>query len=82
MATDPQSLLQQASCYECNGANLYMLGLMRVALLAQISQSKNAANDVSPQGLLQQAKCYECFGSNLYTLKLMELALLAQIAGP
>jgi cytochrome c551/c552 len=82
MATDPQSLLQQASCYSCNGANLYTLKLMEIALLAQISLSKNPSNDVSPQGLLKQAACLECYASNIYTQNLMILALLQQIAGP
>ena len=35
----PQGLLQQAKCYECNGANPYTLQLMELALLAQIAQN-------------------------------------------
>lgn len=35
-AVDPQSLLQQAACYDCNG-NPGMWKLMELALLAQIS---------------------------------------------
>lgn len=34
--TDPQSLLDEASCYQCFGANTQMLLLMQLALLAQI----------------------------------------------
>jgi hypothetical protein len=82
VATDPQSLLTAAQCYDCFGSSTYMLDLMKVALLAQISLAKNPANNVTPQGLLAAANCYQCFGASEYMLKLMELALLAQIAGP
>jgi hypothetical protein len=36
MATDPQSLLDEANCFQCYGANMNMLLLMEIALLAQI----------------------------------------------
>lgn len=36
MATDPQSLLDEASCYQCYAASPQMLLLMELALLAQI----------------------------------------------
>jgi hypothetical protein len=36
MATDPQSLLDDAACYTCYGSNINMLLLMEIALLAQI----------------------------------------------
>lgn len=36
MATDPQTLLDQASCYSCFATSQYTLELMELALLAQI----------------------------------------------
>lgn len=36
MATDPQSLLEDAECYNCYGSNPQALLLMELALLAQI----------------------------------------------
>lgn len=36
MATDPQSLLDDAECFNCYAANPQMLLLMEIALLAQI----------------------------------------------
>jgi hypothetical protein len=36
MATDPQSLLDEARCYFCYSSNAYSLMLMELALLAQI----------------------------------------------
>jgi len=80
--TSAQALLDQAKCYGCAAPNGYTLGLMKLALLAQISLAKNPANDVSPQGLMAASNCFKCYASNEYTLRLMELALLAQIAGP
>ncbi len=78
-ATDPQSLLSEASCYNCFGTN-GELQLMKLALLAQLVQGQNPMADVTPQGLLDQAKCYQCFGMG-GMWQLMELALLAQLVG-
>ena len=76
-ATDPQSLFNQSKCYLCVGISLFQA--LKLALLAQISLAKNAANDVTPAGLMTQGKCWPCF-SNTDTGRIMELALLAQIA--
>jgi len=77
MATDPQSLLSAGHCFACYGASTFEI--LKLALLAQISQSHNPANDVTPQGLLTQGACLECYGM-VSTPKLMELVLLSQIA--
>lgn len=80
MATDAQSLLTAAECYQCYGASGYMLTLMKLGLLQQFVRAVNPMADTSPQALLSQAQCYDCNGGSLYSLQLMELALLAQIA--
>lgn len=77
MATDAQSLVTQAKCYLCYNLSLYQG--MKLALLAQISTGKNAANDTSPAALITQGKCFACF-VNGDIGRIMELALLAQIA--
>lgn len=75
--TDPQGLFNLSKCYLCMGVSLFQA--LKLALLAQISQAKNAANDVTPAALMTQGKCFPCF-SNVDTGRIMELALLAQIA--
>lgn len=77
MATDPQTLMSQGHCFACYGASTFEI--MKLALLAQISQSHNPSNDVTPQGLLSQGQCLECYGM-VSIPKLMELVLLSQIA--
>jgi len=77
MATDPQSLLTAGQCFACYDASTFEI--LKLALLAQISQAKNPANNVTPQGLLAQGQCLECYGM-VSTPKLMELVLLSQIA--
>jgi hypothetical protein len=79
MATDAQTLLTEAQCYECNGANDYSLLLMKLALLRQILLASNPVADTTPQALLADASCFSCYASTPYMLQLMELALLAQI---
>ncbi len=81
MATDAQTLLTEAQCFECFAANGYMLNLMKLSLLRQILLVQNPMADTTPQALLAAAKCYECYAGNDYALKLMELALLGQIVG-
>jgi hypothetical protein len=77
-ATDPQSLLAQAKCYNCYGTPGELM-LMKLALLQQIALSLNPMAATDPQSLLDQAKCYNCYGtSGLWAL--FELALLQQIA--
>src|SRR5208337_1812875 len=78
MATDPQSLLTAARCWECFGASRYQLQLMKLGLLVNIVNGNMAATD--PQSLLAAAKCFMCYASTPYMLDLMELALLAQIS--
>ena len=78
MATDAQTLLAEAKCYECYGSNEYSLHLMKLAMLKQILEAANPMADTSPQALLAEAKCYACYGSS-GMWPLMELALLRQI---
>ena len=80
MATDPQTLLNEARCYECNTSGNYDLELIKIALLRQILLAANPTAMTDPQTLLNSARCYECYGANGYMLQLMELALLSQIA--
>lgn len=77
MATDPNTLMVQGHCFACYGASAFEI--MKLALLAQISKTHNAANDVTPQGLMSQGACLECYGM-VSIPKLMELVLLSQIA--
>lgn len=78
VATDPQSLLAAGKCYACFGTTTFET--MKLALLAIISQNKNAANAVDPQSLISQGKCLPCFSVDMSLPRLMELALLNQIA--
>lgn len=77
MATDPQTLYSQASCYACF-LEAGQAELIELALLRQVVLAKNASADVSPQGLLNAASCYACFATP-GQMQLMRLALLAQI---
>jgi len=77
MNTDPQSLLESAQCYVCQGVSLFQA--LKLSLLAQISLNHNPANKVDPQSLMAQAACLNCY-ANTSIGRLMELALLAQIA--
>lgn len=77
-ATDAQSLFTQGKCYACFGP-LSSFQILKLALLAQISQARNPSNAVDPQSLVSQGKCFPCF-SNADMGKIMELALLQQIA--
>ena len=79
MATDAQSLLAAASQYQGYAASGYQLGLMKVALLAQIAQQLNPMIATDPQSLLSAANCFQCYSAQPFMLQLMELALLAQI---
>lgn len=80
MATDPQSLLAQANCFQCHAPNSYTLQLMKLSLLAQNLLALDPTADVTPQGLLDQAKCFACFSGNPYALQLIELVLIKRIA--
>lgn len=72
MATDPQSLLTAATCYDCY---LPQAWLLKLGLLKQILLNQNAMADTTPQGLITAAQCYDC--PPLYAL--YELGLLQQI---
>lgn len=78
-ATDSQSLLAAANCYQCFSSNPYSQMLAKLALLKQILLTLDPMADTSPQALLSQANCFTCYGNNPYTLTLMELALLVNI---
>lgn len=73
MATDPQTLISQANCFDCY---LPQYPLMRLALLRQILLALNPSAVTDPQTLISQASCYDCY---LAQYPLLELALLAQI---
>jgi len=75
MATDPQSLLNSAACYNNFSAQfqLMKLGLLRLIVL---NQNPMAATD--PQSLLNSANCMNCYGPGAWPL--LELALLQLIA--
>ncbi len=76
MATDPQSLATQGSCYSCVGASIYEI--FKLTLLAQIVLASTPSADVTPQGLINQAACFEC-ASYVTLPQLMELALIKLI---
>lgn len=78
MATDAQTLMTQAQCYMC-AAQMSIFQAMEIALLAQISVTHNAANDVTAQGLITAGVCYQC-GGQLSTAETMIIVLLKQIA--
>lgn len=77
MATDPQSLLAAAKCYECF-TTTDQQDLIELALWAQIALLRNPMATTDPQGLFNLAKCYLCMGVSLY--QALKLALLAQIS--
>lgn len=77
--TDPQGLLNLGKCFACF-APLSEFQTMKLALLAQLSTTANASNDVTPQGLMTAGYCYNCYGS-LSMFEIMEMVLLKQIAG-
>lgn len=76
-ATDTNTLLGEAKCYECYGnstiGELLILAQLRNQLLAL-----NPTADVTPDGLLAYAKCYACYGLSFSDL--FEIAMLDQIA--
>lgn len=76
MATDAQTLIDAAKCYECAGSP-GQWELFRLGLLQQILLSNNPMADTSPQALMDAAKCYACYSPGLW--QLFELALLQQI---
>jgi hypothetical protein len=71
-ATDPQSLINAANCYNC----FDMPKLLKLGLLRQILLVLNPMAATDPQSLLNQAQCYSCYRDQA---DLLELALLAQI---
>lgn len=75
-ATDPQTLMASAACYEC-GADPYVLQLYKLALLRQILLASNPAAMTDPQSLISQSSCFACLPPG--QLLILEVALLAQI---
>lgn len=80
MATDANSLLAEAKCYECNTSAPYGLLLVQLGLWRQVLLLINPMADTSPNALLNEAKCYECYSASPYMLQLIGLGLLKQIA--
>ena len=81
MATDAQTLLEEAKCYQCNALDGYSLQLIRIGLWREILLAQNPSADVSPEGLLAASKCYACYGADPFMLRLFKLGLMIQIAG-
>jgi len=75
MATDPQSLLNGAACYNNYSAQSWLL---KLGLLKQILLNQNPMAATDPQSLLSSAQCYNCYGPGVWPL--LELELLSQIA--
>ncbi len=75
MATDTNTLLNDAKCYECLSPGLWQL--LKLGLLQQILLASNPMADTSVNALLAAAKCYECLSPGMW--QLLELALLQQI---
>lgn len=72
-ATDPQTLIASAACFNCF---LPVGGLLKLGLLKEIALALNPMADTSPQNLINIATCYRCVAQP----DLLELGLLALIA--
>jgi hypothetical protein len=77
VATDPQSLLNAAKCFECYSSS-NPEQLLELALLAITTRNANAMATTDPQGLFTLAKCYLCQGVSQF--QALKLALLSQIS--
>jgi len=77
-ATNPQTLISEAKCYDCFGQVSLVQGI-KLALMARTLTAMNPSADTSADALLAYANCYNCF-SNATLGDLMELALLDQIS--
>lgn len=77
MACDPNTLLAQAKCYDCNvSGSMYMA--MEIVLLCAIRDGTTIACD--PQSIISQAACIEpCIPYGM--MPAVKIALLCQIAG-
>lgn len=58
MASDPQTLLRLAQCYNCHPDGHWLL--FRIGLELEALQILNPAVDISADSFLDQAKCYVC----------------------
>jgi hypothetical protein len=76
MATDANTLLAEAACYDC-GTPPGQWQLLKLGLLRQILLASDPVADTSPAALLEAAKCYVCMPPGLW--QLLELGLLQQI---
>ena len=78
MATDtsPNTLLESAKCYDCNGSwgtwSVFEMGLWKTYLL-----KVNPVADTSVNSILEAAKCYECLSPGEW--ELIKLGLLQKI---
>lgn len=77
MATDAQSLMAVAKCYQCYGASSAMLDLLELGLLKKLVEDDMA--DTSAQALLAAANCYNCYAASPFMLQLLKLGLLLQL---
>jgi hypothetical protein len=78
MASDPQSLLTQAQCYQCYASDRGMMTLLKLALLQQIVLAQNPGAATDAQSLLTAANCFSCYGANPGLMMLLKLALLQE----
>lgn len=78
MATDTNSLLAEATCYDCGGG-FGQLQLLKLGLLRQILLATDPMADTSVNGLLAAANCYNSCAGSPGLMQLLELALLRQI---
>jgi hypothetical protein len=77
MATDSQTLLAAANCYQCYSGNTNELLLIIASLLAA-----NAPGPTDAKTLLGNSFCTECYSANTQELLLIIAGLLKNIAGP
>lgn len=76
-AIAPNTLLEEAKCYECFGP-LSQGQLLKLALLRRQLLALNASAEVDAQSLFEYGKCYACLGLSIFDI--LEVSLLDQIA--
>lgn len=76
MATDANTLYNEARCYLCAG--LSQAEALVLALEARRLVAVDPAADTSLSGLMRYGQCYACLG--LSTFQVLEISMLDQIA--
>jgi hypothetical protein len=78
MACDPNTLLEQAKCYQCYAAS-GLLPALEIVLLCKIRDGTPPAS-CSPQTIISEAQCiFACIPPGL--MSAVKVSLLCQIAG-